>query len=648
MSRLTDFLSRIRYTDKLLFLAALITLFFLYEYNQTMWLGPESMHIWRQSDSIAFVMMYYDHGMNFFEPKVFNLLMKDGSAVGECPIIYYLVACLYKIFGPDEFIFRLVVFTLFILGLHSLYNLTLRFTRDRFFAFVLPLLVFSSPVIMLYANNFLCDIPSLSMTFIGWDFFLRYKDNQKKKQFVFSMVFFALAALLKLNAAISFVALGAIFFIELNGWQKSKENNVFKHVKLNILGFVLAMTVVFLWYWWAIDYNDRNVVSFLGTKTWPGWPIWETTNENFVATINGYFADSVYIFFQPTYALMLFLVLFVLANRSNADWFTFNLFLLILVGVALFTFTFFLGIRQNIYYCINLMILPVFIFIAAIQIIKNKYPVTFHSFVFRGMIFIFLVVNVGYAKGTLKDFYHKGPLHYRVLEENVDLKKFRNFIDTIGVAKTDKVICFPDNAPDVLLSVIGRQGWSEYNFSRSDTSAINTRIKAGAKYLIIQFPYIIGEPNMCDYTGNLVGRYEGIYVYKLGEGQKNTKNRSGLLKIDSSQYVTEWDNNGGRMLYSADTSKSVNMRLVSLGKDMVALKVPNGDFVASDPNQNGRIFIGSTWLGVWEVFNQKDLGDGKFVLCAANGKYVRVKPDEGNALRADAEAVEAAAKFQFQ
>ena len=647
MSATINIFSKIKKYDKLLFLFALIILFFQFEYHKTMSLVPHSMHNWRQSDCVAFAMMYYDHGMNFFEPKVFNLLVGEGHAVGECPIIYYFVACLYKLFGPSEFIFRMVIFSFFIIGLFSLYNLTLRFTKDRFFAFVIPLLLFSSPLIMLYANNFLCDIPSLSLTFIAWDFILRYRDDSKQKNFWISIVLFAFASLLKLNAAISFVALGAIFFIELNGWQKAKENNIFKHIKNNILGFGLALLVIFIWYWWAIHYNEKHSVSFLGTKTWPGWPIWETSDEAFLDTINGFFADSVYIFFQPTYALMLFLLIFVIANRSRADWFTFNIFLLILVGVALFTFTFFFGIKDNIYYCINLMILPVFIFICTIQIIKNKYPITFNSVVFRSIIFVFLLVNVKYAKGTLDIFYHHGVQHHRVTDESFNQKKFRAFIDSIGIQKTDRVICIPDRTPDALLCIVGRQGWSEYNLNREDTASINYLVKAGAKYLIVQNPFILSEQALGYYTGNYVAHYDNFYVYKFGAGQKNTKNKSGIIKVADKQFITERAAEGTRFLAAADSASSVQLFMINLGDGFVAIKSVNGDFVSCDANNNGKIFIGSGWMGSWEVFKREELQNGSFALKGVNGKYVSLKENEANVLRADADAPGANETFLF-
>ncbi|CAN5361299.1 hypothetical protein BH10BAC1_BH10BAC1_00070 [soil metagenome] len=647
MKKINTFLSRIKRFDKLIFIIILVVIAFQYEYQKTTYFVPQSTHYWRQADCASFAMMYFDHGMNFFEPKVFNVLMGEGNAAGEFPIIYYFVACLYKLFGPHEFIFRIVILLSFTFGMLSLYNICKRVIQDRFFAFVIPILLFSSPLIMLYANNFLCDIPSLSFSFIAWDMILRYREKKRIKHFWFSMLFFALASLLKLNAAISFVALGAIFFIELNGWQKIKEEKLFVHLKSNILGFGFALLAIFIWYWWAIDYNEKYSVSFLGTKTWPGWPIWDTSDEGFVRAVNGFFGESVYIFFQPTYALVIFLLFFVHLNRDKLDAFLYNVYLLTLIGVALFVCTFFLGIRDNIYYCINLMILPIFIFICSCQILKNKYPVTWNSIVFRAILFVFLLLNVNYSKGTLDKLYHHGIEHFRLTDESFSQSKFRAFIDSIGIQKTDKVISFPDGTPDASLYILGRQGWSEYNLKRDDTVGINNCIKSGAKYLIINNSFVLAEPAIENYSGDFVANYDNFYVYKLGVGQKNTKNRKGLIACKNKLYLSVGDLNANRVVSGSDSINGSTFHLIYIGNNNVAIKASNGDLLSCDMNNEGKIIVNNSWLGAWEIFKQTVHPDGTFTLKAFNGKFVSFDEKEKNVLKASADSIGVNQNFYY-
>jgi hypothetical protein len=632
------FLSKTKRLDQILFLITLFVLCNIYEYPESLNFLPQSLHNWRQADCAAFARMYYEHGMHFFEPKVYNLLMGEGNAAGECPIFYYFIACLYKLFGPHDSIFRLVNLLIFSIGLFSLFSIIKQILHDRFFSFIIPLLLFSSPLIMLFADGFLCDTTSLSMTFIAWNFILRYRDNKNQKYFWLSMLFFALAGLLKLNSAISFVALGALFFIELNGWQKTQENIIFVHKRNNIIGFILVSLVVLCWYGWAIQYNAKYSVSFLGTKIWPGWSIWETTDQNFVRTINGFFGDSVYIFFQPTYALIIFLLFFIHANRTKLEPLFYSIFLLILIGVSLFVFTFFLGIRDNIYYCINLFVLPVFIFIFSCRIMQKYYPKTFSSIVFRMIILLFLIGNINYAKGTLKDFYHEGKLHFKV-NDNFSKPTFQKFIDSIGIKKDDKVISFPDITPDATLYAIGRQGWSEYNISRADTGSINYCIGQGAKYLIISGAYVLSEPAMECYCGNFVGCFDNIYVYKLGERQRNHSNKNIKIKTKSHQFFSIGDPSSGRRIISKDSADAATFYLFYLGNGSVGLKSASGEFVSCDMNNDKKLFINSAWFGTWEAFHLVKKTDETFALKALNGKYVSLKEKEGGVLRADADVI---------
>lgn len=61
--------------------------------------------------------------MNFFEPKNLNLASEGGKAVSEFPILYYLTACLYFIFGEKEFILRLINVSIVSVGFFYLFRL---------------------------------------------------------------------------------------------------------------------------------------------------------------------------------------------------------------------------------------------------------------------------------------------------------------------------------------------------------------------------------------------------------------------------------------------------------------------------------------------------------------------------------------------
>ena len=381
-----------------LFIVLFLMACLFFEYPTFIEFQPQSMHNWRQADCASFARIYYENGMDFFEPRVYNVLAGEGNAVGEFPILYYFVACLYKLFGPHEFLFRGVNLLIFMFGLLSLFQLVKRLLKDVFFAYVIPFMLFSAPLIMFFSNNFLCDITSLSFTLMGWNYLLKYREEQKPYQVWVFLIFFTIAALLKLNSVISTVAIGALYFIELNQWELGNRPKFFNHKNQLLVGFLLCFTTIFAWYKWAIYYNNKYTVTFLGTKVWPNWASWDTTDETFLSTINGFFKNAPINYFLPTIVLLIVLVFFVNRNKALSDGFLYQSMLLVIIGTLMFIFTFFYGIRDNIYYTINLYIFPVLILLNASYIFKKKYPIAFSSKVFRVIIFAFLAANVIYAK----------------------------------------------------------------------------------------------------------------------------------------------------------------------------------------------------------------------------------------------------------
>ncbi|MDX5320567.1 MAG: hypothetical protein LPK45_05680, partial [Bacteroidota bacterium] len=47
---------------------------------------PDGMHFIRQTDGLSFVMGYAQFDAPFFEPRVYNLLGKEGKAASEFPL----------------------------------------------------------------------------------------------------------------------------------------------------------------------------------------------------------------------------------------------------------------------------------------------------------------------------------------------------------------------------------------------------------------------------------------------------------------------------------------------------------------------------------------------------------------------------------
>lgn len=500
----------------------LLTLFALgwfYGYGDSMFYMPQSTDIWRQSDCASFALNYFQDGMNFFKPHVHHCLnpKADGCAAGEFPLIYYAVAILYKLFGVNVFLFRLTNTIIFVFGLLALYKIVYHFLNDRFYAFILPVLLFSCPIIAFYANNFLSDVSSLSFTFMAWYQALKYKKDQRRINFILSMLFFTIAMLLKANSAISFFTLGCIFFIELNNWNTfNSGKKIFNSVALNIAGFATAAVIAMAWYKWAIAYNSEHQTIFLGTQSWPGWPIWEVSDANYVSTLTSMFFNANSLFNIFTTAIFLFALVFVIANRSVLTDFMFGIYLLLLTGSLLFLLYFFVGFRNQAYYYINLMPFPVFTFIMALYIVKVKYENVYQSLIFKLMVLGILILNIQHTSFELTNSFYNGGWRHSQLSSTLYEDEFRAFLDS-KVPQEEKVISIPDGTPNSSLYVLNRKGWSNYGFPSSTVDSVTMVdfINKGAAYLITTEETEADAKVLQPFKKKEVGTYKNVRIYSL-------------------------------------------------------------------------------------------------------------------------------------
>ena len=69
---------------------------------------PRGVHQWRQTDCASIALNYFQDSPGFFHPQEHNLTGENGATVSEFPVLYYLDAQLYRLFGPHELIMRLV------------------------------------------------------------------------------------------------------------------------------------------------------------------------------------------------------------------------------------------------------------------------------------------------------------------------------------------------------------------------------------------------------------------------------------------------------------------------------------------------------------------------------------------------------------
>ena len=513
-------LSQFRYP--LLFAALLVGIFFYYHYDDILFKRPQSVHHWRQADCASLALNYYQDGMNFFQPQTHNLtsdLFTTGyTSTSEMPILYYAVAVLYKIFGYHEFLYRLLNLLIFFTGLFYLYKLLYKLIKHQFWAMCLPLLIFSSPVLAYYANNFLSNSAALGVVFIGWYYFMEYYRGKDIKHFRRSIFFFTIAGLLKITALLSLGAVIGIYLLEKVS--SDEKDPIFSKGGWQFFTFTLAIGIVASWTAYAAYYNSLHGSYYFSTTI---FPIWEMSASEIEAVKSKVFPMWYNQYFDKFLWAFIFLCsLSIVLLRKGANKIFSRITLILLFGSWVFLALQFATLKDHDYYIINLFIVPVFILITLIELIHKKFPRLLKSGILIFMMLSFTFYNVNYAKTELNNRYHGW---WNNDGAKNDIEDITPYLRSIGITSSDKVISIPDQS-HLSLYLMNQKGWTQYAerfynegetvYLNRDHEGMESSIRNGAKYLIVNgLKEIYTQPFLHKYAVHLVGQFRYILIFDL-------------------------------------------------------------------------------------------------------------------------------------
>lgn len=505
--------------QNLVFWIIFVILSIHFKFYETINLPPQSTDLWRQADCYTIAINYYQNGFHFFKPQVHFLFDQNGYAAGEFPLIYFVSALLFKVFGVHYFLFKGLNLLIFFAGLYSLFKISLKLTKDLLYSFILSILYFCTPVIFFYANNFLSDVSALSFNIIGALFFIKFIDKNKKKNLWLAASCFALAGLLKASASIFLIAIICALFAEL--FIAKKKSNYFKVINSNkiplFFSFILSLSLIVAWYFYAIEFNKSNHTVFFGTKAMKGWPIWENNRDGFKETIHYFRSIHLEILSVVNVFLFSLSVILIVAFIKKVDKLILLILIFLSIGITLFIAYFWKGFQDQQYYLVNLIILPILSMLAAYKIVVS-FNLNEISIKFSYAILILSTLFVIYkSKNVYKCYYKGGWRHQKLMEVYYD-NNIETKLTSAGIGKKEIVISLTDGTPNGTLSMLNRRGWSSYGFNKSQSftkASFETKIKMGARFLILNDTSLFSNEIIKYYAKTCVGNYKGLFFYKL-------------------------------------------------------------------------------------------------------------------------------------
>ncbi len=492
------------------FIVAFVGLFFYYNLHESLFYPPQSVHIWRQTNCLSLAQNYYQYGLPLLKPEMHNQFPDNGysgKSVGEFPIIYYTVAKLWQIFGEHEWIFKLLQNVILFIGLFALYRVLRKVVNNELYALLVSLLIFTSPTLIYFGPNFLPDVPSLSFVFIAWFFCIRFLRERKVANLWLASCMFCLAMLLKVTAAISFIAIGGWILFEILFLKE--EEQIFKFRFKQILPFIISTLLVICWYFYANHYNKVHGghFSFHGI-----WPIWDMDKAHFDRVIealeNVYFKE---LFLPLTQYLTVGIWLGLILKIRKLDHISKFLVIVLPIGFLLQLILWFQVLENHDYYMINLYVVFVAIWgIFMRQLAKHKLK---WKYITYSVLIVFFTVNVVKCRKHVLDRY-QGWMQ-NDFNRMKALNDIEPYFEQWGIEKEAKVISMNDFSINSSLYYMNRKGYTNFGSDLTKAEAIYDRIRKGAKFMVVTDTTILSQYFLAPFIHEKLGSYQNVFVYDL-------------------------------------------------------------------------------------------------------------------------------------
>jgi len=477
---------------------------------------------------------YYEENLNFFKPSLHYIGSSDtGNASGEFPIVYYFVSKLWKIFGQKAWVFRGVNLLIVFLGLAALFKLVEDVLQDTAWALMLTLLIFTSPIMVYYSNNFITDTPAFGFSLTGGWYFYKFYQKQKSINLWLACLFFLLGALLKITAAMLFISILIVFIVEQTGLIKFRNGTkLFQKPGKQIIPFLVVIVLTFAWYTYSAIYNRQYNGEYFLLGIWPIWRMDYPLINEVTRILN---ENLVYQFFStPVLFMVIGMLALLLIFREKTSPLMLSLTLLLTTGGVLYLFLFYRVFDVHDYYLLNLLIIVVAVLLTFFFYIKQNHPALLKSVRLKLFFLVFLCLNIYYArvKNQIKYDRRIEKWEYSFLNRSNELEYWRwwhwyhetyliayesitPYLRSLSIERTDRVISINDPSPNITLALMDQKGVSDFGKSITDADRMYDEIKRGAQYLIVNKEEYYQQEYMQVFIQKKMGSYLNVDIYDL-------------------------------------------------------------------------------------------------------------------------------------
>ena len=224
-------------------------------------------HGYRQHGTAAIARNFYDESMNILYPRVDWRGDSTGYVEADFQIYTYLVAALYHLFGPEEWVGRGLNIVVYVLSAFLLFAFARRLFDDRAALFAVAFYCFM-PLSMIYSRSFQPDAIMALGSLAAIAFFCRWLDDRRTWALIASALGLSVAVLVKPHSL--YLGLPILYLSVRNfGW---------RFLVRPAMWFLAAAAVVPAVLWYAHAYqlwlNHGNTLGIFGRPVTTGfWPL---------------------------------------------------------------------------------------------------------------------------------------------------------------------------------------------------------------------------------------------------------------------------------------------------------------------------------------------------------------------------------------
>ena len=486
-------------------LLLLMVLFSLYGVFDHFFDGILPIHEWRKTDSLS-IAYNYAKGAPFLEPQT-QWISANGTrnAAAEFPIIYFILGKLWQVFGHHEWMSKALSISILFIAI-SLFSEVMEFLfQHKRKALLFVFLMASSPVLIFYADSILPNVYAFAFVLLGAYGTFKFIRSKQVFWLGFLTLFFALAVLIKITALICLLSFGGayFFFVLIKQGQsfKSQANFWFSF----LLSFLFILVTTYLWYSYAIRYNEKVGSDLFSTTV---RPIWEVDAETRKAIWQQFWKHMLPGLYHPSMLILATLFFLYAARKKWIEPYVIYVMIMGGLGLVAYFILWFWVFDVHDYYLIEMLFFPLVLFYVLIQYgslinrSEKKRRIVFSTWI--ALVFLqaislahwsfgkenILTKNTPFVSQYVKGNW--GYFHFYHREHLGQLQTCAKELQQI-IPHNDTILCLTDPSPNIQLYTLKRVGFTQYSFHQpfnDETNQIIQFIRKGANFALV-----IHEPN---------------------------------------------------------------------------------------------------------------------------------------------------------